>query len=48
LLGEYGLTMTVGITNIPKELPFLLEDAENGLTTIARQALHKLLGGLVG
>ena len=43
LLAEYGLTMTVGINNIPKELPFILEDADNGLTVIARQALHKLL-----
>jgi len=43
LLAEYGLTMTVGINNIPKELPLILEDADNGLTVIARQALHKLL-----
>lgn len=44
LLAEYGLTMTAGIANIPKDLPFILEDAENSLTVIARQALHKLLG----
>ena len=43
LLAEYGLTMTVGIHNIPKELPLILEDAENGLTLIARQSLNQLL-----
>jgi len=43
LLAEYALIMTSGINNIPKELPLILEDADNGLTIIARQALHKLL-----
>ena len=43
LLSEYGLVMATGITNIPKELPFILEDAENGLTPIGRQAMAKLL-----
>ena len=43
LLSEYGLVMSTGITNIPKELPFILEDAENGLTPICRQAMSKLL-----
>jgi transposase len=43
LLGEYGLTMKTGINNIAKELPFLLEDAENTLTPIARQSMAKLL-----
>ena len=43
LLAEYGIIMTVGIANIAKELPFVLEEADNGLTSIARQAIHKLL-----
>ncbi len=43
LLSEYGLVMATGIANIPKELPFILEDAENGLTPIGRQAMAKLL-----
>ena len=43
LLSEYGLVMPTGITNIPKKLPFILEDADNGLTPIARQAMAKLL-----
>ncbi len=43
LLAEYGIIMTVGIGSITKELPFVIEDAENGLTAIARQAIHKLL-----
>jgi len=43
LLAEYGLIMSVGVTNIPKELPYILEDAENGLTVIARQAMALLL-----
>lgn len=43
LLAEYGIVMSVGINNIPKELPYILEDAENGLTSIARQAMNLLL-----
>ncbi len=43
LLAEYGITIAVGITSIPKQIPFVLEDAENGLTLIARQAIHKLM-----
>lgn len=43
LLGEYGLTIKTGINSIAKELPFLLEDADNTLTPIARQAMAKLL-----
>ncbi|MBX2849906.1 MAG: IS110 family transposase [Acidiferrobacterales bacterium] len=43
LLAEYGIILAVGISNITKELPFVLENAENGLTAIARQAINKLL-----
>lgn len=43
LLGEYGLTMKTGISNITRELPLLLEDADNSLTPIARQSMAKLL-----
>jgi len=43
LLSEYGLIMPTDIANIPKELPFILEDAENCLTPISRQAIANLL-----
>jgi transposase len=41
LLREYGLIFPVGIANIDRAVPDLLEDAENGLTPIARKALHE-------
>lgn len=43
LLAEYGLTIALGINSIPKELPYMLEDADNGLTVISRQAMALLL-----
>lgn len=43
LLSEYGLVMQAGIASITKELPFILEDADNKLTVIARQAMAQLL-----
>jgi len=43
LLSEYGLIMSTGINNIPKELPFILEDADNSLTQINRQTMADLL-----
>jgi len=43
LLAEYCLVIPTGINMIPKEIPFILEDAENGLTSIGRQAMALLL-----
>ncbi len=37
LLGEYGLVVTAGLVKLRRRLPELLEDAENGLTTMPRQ-----------
>lgn len=41
LLSEYGVIFTVGIANIDKAVPDILEDADNGLTPIARKALYE-------
>lgn len=40
LLGEYGIVITQGISNLRKTIPVLLEDAENGLTPQFRELLH--------
>ena len=42
LLAEYGLIMPVGIGQLRKQLPLILEDAENDLSTTARQTFHLL------
>lgn len=39
LLAEFGLVMNQGISTLRKSLPSLLEDAENGLHSIFREAL---------
>ncbi len=39
LLLEYGIEIPVGRTNIFKHLPYILEDAENGLTNLFRDEL---------
>ena len=41
LLSEYGVIFSVGLANIDRAVPRLLEDAENGLTPIARKALYE-------
>jgi transposase len=43
LLSEYGVIFPVGLANLDRAVPELLEDAENGLTPIARKALHEQL-----
>lgn len=40
-LHERGIVIPQGINNLRKELPFILEDAENGLTTLARELFAK-------
>ena len=42
LLSEYGIVIPKGIEHIARCLPSILEDAENGLTTIARQGFYEL------
>lgn len=42
LLGEYGVIVPQGIKKLNKQLPFILEDAENGLTDLARELFADL------
>ncbi len=42
LLSEYGLVMPKTIVQFERHVPSILEDAENGLTFIARTALNEL------
>jgi transposase len=37
LLAEYGIVLPQGVNQVRKHLPFILEDAENGLTGLARE-----------
>lgn len=43
LLGEFGLVVPKGVTRLRRELPGILEDAENGLPDLAREVLAGLL-----
>lgn len=43
LLGEFGVVVPLGIKRLRKELPRILEDAENGLPALARAILADLL-----
>jgi transposase len=43
LLAEFGLVVAQGIDKLRGQLPGLLEDAENGLPTLARETLAELL-----
>lgn len=42
LLGEYGIVVPQGITQLRKQLPLILEDAENELTELARELFADL------
>ena len=42
LLSEFGIVMPKGRYPAQKEIPFILEDAENGLPDLARQMIHHL------
>lgn len=46
LLGEFGLVVPQGIARLRRQLPQILEDAENGLPDLARELLNELLGQL--
>ena len=43
LLGEFGLVIPKGIAQIPRRIPELLEDADNGLPGLVRQTIARLL-----
>src|SRR5690606_40295482 len=43
LLGEYGIVLPAGKEKLSAELPLLLEDAQNGLTPVARQCFAGML-----
>jgi transposase len=43
LLGEFGLVVPKGVARLRRELPQILEDAENGLPALAREVLAGLL-----
>lgn len=43
LLGEFGLVVAKGAARLRRELPGILEDAENGLPLLAREVLARLL-----
>lgn len=47
LLGEYGIVLPQGVRNIRKQLPLILEDDDNELTMIIRQAFQRLYEELV-
>ena len=42
LLMEYGIIIPKGISFIRKQIPLVLEDAENGLTVLFRELLSEL------
>ena len=42
LLAEYGIVISQRINHIPKRLPAILEDGENGLPDAFRALLHRL------
>lgn len=43
LLGEFGLVVPKGVARLRRELPGILEDAENGLPALAREVFAGLL-----
>lgn len=42
LLAEYGVIIPVGFAALKRQLPLILEDAENELTAVSRTAIHGL------
>jgi transposase len=43
LLGEFGVIVPQGVAQLRRQLPLILEDAENGLPALAREVLARLL-----
>jgi transposase len=42
LLAEYGIVIAQGISHVRKQLPFILEDAENELSIVSRKLFYNL------
>ena len=42
LLREYGISFAVSMPQLLKQVPLILEDADNGLSTFARELVHDL------
>ncbi len=47
LLAEYGIVLPKGLRHLRSQVPLILEDAENDLTTVARGFIHRLYRELV-
>lgn len=47
LLAEYGIVINKGIAAVRKDLPWIIEDAENGLTVLSRELFSELLEELL-
>jgi len=47
LLGEYGISMTKGVSKLRNLIPLLLEDAQNGLSDLFRELLARRYEQLV-
>lgn len=47
ILGEFGVTLSKGLHKLREQLPWILEDAENGLPDYTRVLLHELYGELL-
>lgn len=47
LLGEYGIVMGQGVSQVPRRLPVILEDADNGLSSQTRELFADLRDGIV-
>ena len=43
LLGEFGIALPLGISWVPRKIPEILEDAQNGLPVISRELFARLL-----
>lgn len=42
LMAEYGIVIPKGLSHLRKQVPLILEDAEQPLTTVARRFIHRL------
>ena len=47
LLAEFGIVVKAGAANLISELPFVLEDAENELSSLGREQFHLLYQDLI-
>lgn len=47
LLAEYGVIIKKGVAAVCRELPFIIEDAENSLSMLSREVFHELLEELL-